>query len=126
MPKTNLKAGQSAEVWGAEARASRFMQTDTHQSQTVQIQFQLGGHGAWTTLQKITTAGYFDVHMKFPASGICGSPDTYPATDLFLPRGRRWVPRSTADNQGHHLSNDPQESSGHCRRGIGRRAHRGY
>ena len=86
MPKTNLEAGQSAEVWG-EARASRFMQTDTQQTQTVQIQFQLGGHGAWTTLQKVTTAGYFDVHVKIPAGGNLRLTYTYPQTDPFLPVG---------------------------------------
>jgi hypothetical protein len=86
MPKTNLKSGQSAEVWG-EARAGKFMQTDTHQAQTVQIQFQLGGHGAWTTLQKTTTAGYFDVHVKIPASGNLRLSYTYPQTDAFLPVG---------------------------------------
>jgi hypothetical protein len=86
MPKTNVKAGQSAEVWG-EARASKFMQTDTHQAQPVQIQFQLGGHGAWTTLQTITTAGYFDVHVKVPGSGNLRLSYTYPQTDPFLPLG---------------------------------------
>src|SRR6202042_2206471 len=86
MPKTKLNPGQSAEVWG-EARASRFMQTYTHQTQTVQIQFQLGGHGAWTTLQKITTAGYFDVHVKVPGSGNLRLSYTYPQTNPFLPVG---------------------------------------
>jgi hypothetical protein len=84
MPKTALTAGQSAEVWG-EARASRFMQTDTGQPQPVQIQFQPNGHGAWTTLQTITTAGYFDVHVKVPGSGNLRLSYTYPQTDPLLP-----------------------------------------
>jgi hypothetical protein len=86
MPKTNLSDGQSAEVWG-EARASRFMQTDTHQSQPVQIQFQPNGQGAWTTLQTIYASGYFDVHVKIPSSGNLRLSYTYPQTDPFLPIG---------------------------------------
>jgi hypothetical protein len=86
MPKTNLNDGQSAEVWG-EARASRFMQTDTTQPQPVQIQFQRGGKGAWTTLQTISTPGYFDVHVTIPSSGNLRLSYTYPQTDPFLPVG---------------------------------------
>ena len=86
MPKTNLSNGQSAEVWG-EARASRFMQTDTKQSQPVQIQFQPNGQGAWTTLQTINAAGYFDVHVKIPSNGNLRLSYTYPQTDPFLPVG---------------------------------------
>jgi hypothetical protein len=86
MPKTTLNAGQSAEVWG-EARASQFMQTDTGQSQPVEIQFQPGGFGAWTTLQTITTPGYFDVHVKIPSIGNLRLSYTYPQTDPFLPVG---------------------------------------
>jgi hypothetical protein len=91
MPKTNLNPGQSAEVWG-EARASQFMQTDTHQTQPVQIEFQPNGHGAWTLLQTISTAGYFDVHVTIPSSGNLRLRYTYPRTDPFLPVG---FPRST-------------------------------
>jgi len=86
MPKTNLSNGQSAEVWG-EARASRFLQTDTHQSQPVQIQFQPSGQGAWTTLETINSAGYFDVHVKIPSNGNLRLSYTYPQTDPFLPVG---------------------------------------
>ena len=92
MPKTKLNDGQSAEVWG-EARASTFMQTDTGQSQPVQIQFQPNGTGAWTTLQTITTPGYFDVHVKIPSNGNLRLSYTYPQTDPFLPVG---FPGSTA------------------------------
>ena len=86
MPKTKLNDGQSAEVWG-EARASTFMQADTHQSQPVQIQFQPSGKGAWTTLETINAAGYFDVHVKIPSSGNLRLRYTYPQTDPFLPVG---------------------------------------
>jgi hypothetical protein len=86
MPKTNLSANQSAEVWG-EARASKFMQTDTGQTQPVQIQFQPNGQGAWTVLQTINTAGYFDVHVPIPSSGNLRLSYTYPQTDPFLPVG---------------------------------------
>ncbi len=86
MPKTKLSDGQSAEVWG-EARASKFMQTDSHQSQPVQIQFQPSGQGAWTTLETINTAGYFDVHVKIPSNGNLRLSYTYPQTDPLLPIG---------------------------------------
>jgi hypothetical protein len=86
MPKTNLNNGQSAEVWG-EARVSTFMQTDTHQSQPVQIQFQPSGKGAWTTLETINSAGYFDVHVKIPSNGNLRLSYAYPQTDPFLPVG---------------------------------------
>jgi hypothetical protein len=86
MPKTKLNDGQSAEVWG-EARASKFMQTDSHQSQPVQIQFQPNGAGAWTTLETINTAGYFDVHVKIPSNGNLRLSYTYPQTDPLLPIG---------------------------------------
>jgi hypothetical protein len=86
MPQTNLSDGQSAEVWG-EARASQFMQTDTGQPQPVQIQFEPSGSSAWTTLQTITTPGYFDVHVTIPGSGNLRLSYTYPQTDPLLPLG---------------------------------------
>ena len=86
MPKTKLNDGQSAEVWG-EARASKFMQTDTGQTQPVQIQFQPNGQGAWTTLQTINTAGYFDVDVAIPSNGNLRLSYTYPQTDPLLPIG---------------------------------------
>jgi hypothetical protein len=86
MPKTKLNDGQSAEVWG-EARASKFMQTDTGETQPVQIQFQPNGQGAWTTLQTIDTAGYFDVHVAIPSNGNLRLSYTYPQTDPLLPVG---------------------------------------
>ncbi|HEX3689535.1 MAG TPA: hypothetical protein VHV28_07555 [Solirubrobacteraceae bacterium] len=86
MPKTKLSDGQSAEVWG-EARASKSMQTDTKQPQPVQIQFQPNGTAAWTTLQTITTSGYFDVHVAIPSSGSLRLSYAYPQTDPFLPLG---------------------------------------
>jgi hypothetical protein len=86
MPKTRLSDGQSAELWG-EARAGRFMQIDTGQPQPVQVEFQPNGRGAWSTLQTITTAGYFDVRVKIPSNGNLRLSYTYPQTDPFLPVG---------------------------------------
>ena len=68
LPKTSLRNGQSAEVWG-EARPAHFMNLDSHQTQTVEIQFQAGGHGAWSTLDTVKSNGYFDVHVAFPGGG---------------------------------------------------------
>ena len=53
----------------------------------VQIQFQPNGTGAWTTLQTINTAGYFDVHVKIPSNGNLRLGYSYPQTDAFLPVG---------------------------------------
>ena len=63
------------------------MQTDTKQPQPVQIQFQANGTGAWTTLQTVSTAGYFDVHVKIPGKGNLRLSYTYPQTDPLLPVG---------------------------------------
>ena len=86
MPKTSLRKGQSAEVWG-EARPAHFMNLDTHQTQTVAIQFQPGGHGVYTTVESVKSNGYFDVHVKFPSGGNVRLAYTYPTTDPFLPVG---------------------------------------
>jgi hypothetical protein len=86
MPKTSFRARQAAEVWG-EARPAQFMNLDSHQPQRVAIQFQPGGHGAFSTLQTVTGNGYFDVHTKFSTSGNVRLSYTYPAQDTFLPVG---------------------------------------
>jgi hypothetical protein len=91
MPATSFSASQAVEVWG-EARPAYFMNLDSHQGQTVTIQFQAGGHGAFQTVQKVNANGYFDIHTKFNTSGNVRLSYTYPAQDTFLPVG---VPGTT-------------------------------
>lgn len=86
LPTTALRHGQSAEVWG-EARPAHSMSLDTHQTQSVQIQFQPSGHGVWQTVSTQKTNGYFDTHVKFPTGGNVRLAYRYPTTDPFLPVG---------------------------------------
>ncbi|MBV9837643.1 MAG: hypothetical protein JO156_05965 [Solirubrobacterales bacterium] len=87
MPVTSASHNRNLEVWGC-ARPAHFSLLDTGASQSVQIQFQRGSHGSFTTLKTvpITNAqGYFDVHMKFSGSGTVRLAWTYPSVDMFLP-----------------------------------------
>jgi hypothetical protein len=87
MPVTSAKAGSNLEVWG-DARPAHVAELDTTTAQSVQIQFQRGSRGAFTTINtvKITnSSGYFDIHMKFHASGTVRLIWTYPKVDIFLP-----------------------------------------
>jgi hypothetical protein len=83
MPKTSFSHRRAVEVWG-DARAARF-----EGGRQVQIQFQKGGIGGFQTLKTVTKlkrGGYFDVHMKFPSSGVVRLAFTY-AQDPLLPAG---------------------------------------
>ena len=56
--------------------------------QTVQIQFQSGSHGSFSTVKTLSVTdprGYFDLHTSLPASGSVRLAWTYPSTDPFLP-----------------------------------------
>jgi hypothetical protein len=86
MPRTSSLDGKSAEVWG-EARPAHFMNLDSRQIQTVDVQFQAGGRGAYKTVDTVRANGYFDVHVKFPSAGNVRLAYTYPLTDPFLPVG---------------------------------------
>jgi hypothetical protein len=87
MPETSFGPGQSVELWG-EARPAHFMNLDTHTGQTVAIQLQAGGHGAFTTVKTVSANGYFDIHMAFASSGNVRLAYTYPAAaDSLLPVG---------------------------------------
>jgi hypothetical protein len=85
LPVTSTRRGRSLEVWGA-ARPAPFARLDTKAPQSVQIQFQRGSRGAFTTVNTVKvnrSTGYFDVHMTFPASGTVRLAWTYPKTDPF-------------------------------------------
>lgn len=88
MPVTTARAGQRLEVWGC-LRPARYAILDTGQSQTLAIQLQPGSHGAFKTVQTVTISDpnascYFDVRMKFPASGAVRLDWSYPPRDPLL------------------------------------------
>ena len=71
--RTSFSHNQSVEVWGA-ARPAPFASIDGFTPAKVLIQLERGG--TWTTVATTGTRGgngYFDVHVKFPASGL-GAP----------------------------------------------------
>jgi hypothetical protein len=89
MPKTTVKKGVGAEVWGS-ARPAHFMARDGDGSQTVRIQFQAGGHGSYTTVRTLpanSNNNYFDVRVPFTKAGNLRLAYTYPKTDPLLQLG---------------------------------------
>jgi hypothetical protein len=82
MPKTSLSRGQATIVWG-EARPAKYGTG----AQTVAIQFQANGKGAWKTLQTVKSSTYFSVKQKFAGSGNVRLAYTYPKSDALLPVG---------------------------------------
>ncbi len=87
LPVTTTRRGRSLEVWGC-VRPAHFASVDTRGTpQQVQIQFQRGSHGAFTTLRAVTITsprGYFDLHMTFPAGGSVRLAWSYPPADPLL------------------------------------------
>ena len=87
LPVTSVKRGRPVEVWGC-LRPAHFARLDSAGTpQQVQIQFQRGSSGAFTTLRTVTvtnTRGYFDLHMTFPASGSVRLAWSYPPDDALL------------------------------------------
>jgi hypothetical protein len=86
MPVTTAGRGRRLEVWGC-ARPAHFAQGDTGDPQTVQIQFQRGSRGPFTTLRMVAVndpRGYFDVRMSLPASGTVRLAWNYPISDQLL------------------------------------------
>jgi hypothetical protein len=87
LPVTSTRPGRSLEVWGC-VRPAHFASLDTGGApQQVQIQFQRGSRGAFTTLRTVTITsarGYFDLHLSFPASGTVRLAWSYPANDPLL------------------------------------------
>jgi hypothetical protein len=87
LPVTSTPPGRSLEVWGC-VRPAHFASLDTGGTpQQVQIQFQRGSRGAFTTLRTATITsvrGYFELHLSFPASGTVRLAWSYPANDPLL------------------------------------------
>jgi hypothetical protein len=91
LPITSTRRGRSLEVWGC-VRPAPFAAFDTGAAQTVAIQFARGSSrasGPFTTIQTVTLGGtsscYFDLRVKFPASGTVRLGYAYPPSDPLLP-----------------------------------------
>jgi hypothetical protein len=89
LPTTTVKPRHSLVVWGC-VRPAHYADLDTGSRQQVQIQFQRGSRGAFSTLKTATITsprGYFDLRMSFPASGSVRLAWTYPHSDPMLTPG---------------------------------------
>ncbi len=82
LPVTSTRRGRSLEVWGC-VRPARYAIFDTGEAQTAQIQFAPGSHGPYVPVATVTIANpnncYFDVRLRFPASGRVRLAYSYPA-----------------------------------------------
>ena len=91
LPTTTARSrNQSLEVWGC-VRPAQYARLDSGAPQQVQIQFQRGSRGAFTTLRTVTinsSRGYFDLRMAFAASGSVRLAWTYPKDDPLLGPGQ--------------------------------------
>ena len=96
LPVTRGRAGQPMQVWGC-VRPAQYGAQDTGAAQAAQIQFAKTTSGPFAkttsgpfaTIQTVTLSGtgscYFDVRVKFPASGIVWLSFSYPPADPMLP-----------------------------------------
>ncbi|MBV9607654.1 MAG: hypothetical protein JO027_21235 [Solirubrobacterales bacterium] len=91
LPVTTARSRhQGLEVWGC-VRPAHYAQLDTGSPQRVQIQFQAGSRGTFTTLRTVTinsSRGYFDLHMAFRSSGSVRLAWSYPKGDTLLSQGQ--------------------------------------
>jgi hypothetical protein len=65
-------------------RPAHYASLDVHRAQSVQIQFRTSSSGAFRTLKTVPITdprGYFDVHVRFPASGTVRLSWSYPTGD---------------------------------------------
>jgi hypothetical protein len=85
LPVSTGRRGRTLEVWGC-VRPSRYAIFDSGQPQTAQIQFARSRSTRFTTLKTITVSDpdncYFDVRVKFRASGIVRLAYTYPSPSV--------------------------------------------
>ncbi len=80
LPVTKTSSGDPLEVWGG-VRPAHDAQLATHRTQQVEIQLQPRSPGAFKTVRTVTLTdryGYFDVLVKFPASGNVRLAWSYP------------------------------------------------
>jgi hypothetical protein len=82
LPVTSTRRGRPLEVWGC-IRPARYAIFDTGEPQTAQIQFAPGSRGAYAPVATVTVGNpnncYFDLRLRFPASGTVRLAYTYPA-----------------------------------------------
>jgi hypothetical protein len=86
LPVTRSGPIRALEVWGA-VRPARYAFLDTHQPQYVGIQFRTGSSGPFRTVKTVRITdprGYFDVKVRFPASGTVRLKWSYPPGDVRL------------------------------------------
>jgi hypothetical protein len=85
LPLTTARPGRSLEVWGC-VRPSRYAILDSGQPQTAQIQFAPSPSARFTAVKTITMGDpdncYFDVRIRFRASGLVRLAYTYPTPPL--------------------------------------------
>jgi hypothetical protein len=89
LPSTSTHKGRKLEVWGG-VRPASFAKLDTGEAQSVEVQFQPGSKGAFTTVDTVAitnSRGYIDVHLAFPSSGTVRLAWTYPTADALLSGG---------------------------------------
>jgi hypothetical protein len=97
LPTTVTRKGHSLELWGG-VRPAANATLDTGHPQTALIQFQRWPRGPFRTINRVQIAnpsGYFDLRIKFPASGAVRLAWSYPAGDQQLQNpldpGRLWI-----------------------------------
>jgi hypothetical protein len=86
LPVSRAGSGDSLEVWGA-VRPAHYASLDAHRAQQVQIQFRAGSSGPFRTVKSVPITdpgGYFDVPVKFSASGTVRLKWSYPPGDQRL------------------------------------------
>ncbi len=86
LPVTSTGPSNPLEVWGA-VRPAHYASLDTHRAQYVQIQLRTGSSGPFRTIKTVPITdpgGYFDVTVRFPASGTVRLRWSYPPGDQRL------------------------------------------
>ena len=82
LPVSTAPRGQALEVWGC-VRPARYAIFETGQPQRAQIQFAPRATGAYVPVQSVTVSipsnCYFELRVRFPASGTVRLEYTYPA-----------------------------------------------
>jgi hypothetical protein len=98
MPRTTASSSsQALEVWGAVRPAYYAALDDPQEIQVAQIMFAPSGTSTFVpvdTVPILSPQGYFDVHVRFPASGTARVDWTYP-TDTLLGLGGETVSSRT-------------------------------
>jgi hypothetical protein len=88
LPVSSTAKGHPLVVWG-EVRPAPDAAAQTHQPQSVQIQFRSGSAGTFKTVQRVKLTnphGYFEVHQTFPGSGQVRLRWAYPSGPAIFSR----------------------------------------